>query len=379
MLIIVCGAIGRSVTGGQAWANLQYLIGLRELGHEVYYLEDVGDWSSTYDWEAGQETDSLDYPSDYIRRSLGPYGFGDRWMYRAGDKSCGLKIDEMRHLCAEADLLLIRGIPFIIWRPEYDLPRRRAFIDVDPGFTQIRLAHQEPAFAETLGKCERLLTLAQRIGYSDCSIPTVGREWAKTVSPIALDEWPVVPPIDDAVFTTIVRWRGFKNVRYDGVEYGQRDREFPKFLDLPQHSTQTFRVALTGGSAERLTRHGWQVVDGWQASRDTAVYRHFIQQSRAELGIAKHCYVETKGGWFSDRSVCYLASGRPVVVQDTGLADWLPTGSGVLTFRSRTDAVRGVERVNSDYAAHSDAARRIAAEHFCTNKVLNRLLESASP
>lgn len=378
MLIILSGAIGRSVTGGQAWANLQYLIGLRALGHEVYYLEDVGDWSNTYDWEAGHHTDSLDYPGEYIRRSLEPYGFGNQWTYRAGDKSRGLSIDEMRRLCVEAELLLIRGVPFIVWRSEYELPRRRAFIDVDPGFTQIRLALQEPAFSETLGKCERLFTLAQRIGKPDCPIPTVGRQWIKTLSPVALDAWPVSSPSVDGAFTTVVRWRGLKDVQYNGVEYGQRDREFPKFVDLPQHSNQTFRIALTGGSAERLTRHGWDVVDGWQVSKDTASYQRFIQESRAELGIAKHCYVATRGGWFSDRSVCYLASGRPVLLQDTGLLDWLPTGSGVLTFSDSTEALERIDQLNSDYDLHSSAARHIAEEHFSATKVLSRLLESAS-
>jgi hypothetical protein len=376
MLIVVCGSIGRSVTGGQAWANLQYLIGLRALGHDVYYLEDVGDWSRTYSWEEGQHTDSLDYPSDFIRRSLEPYGFGDRWAYRVGRESRGRSIEEIRALCAEADLLLVRGIPFIVWRPDYDLPRRRAFIDVDPGFTQVRLANGEPAFAETLGKCERLFTISQRIGKPDCDIPAAGRVWNSTLPPVALEAWPVTPAPKDAPFTSVIRWRGFKDVKYRGKEYGQRDREFPKFIDLPAQSRQSFQIALTGGGAEKLTKAGWKVVEGWRTSRTTESYRSFIQDSRAEFGVAKHCYVATRGGWFSDRSVCYLASGRPVLVQDTGLG-WLPLGSGVLTYATAREAIHQIECINADYRSHQTSARALATTLFSTKRVLPQLLNQA--
>lgn len=377
MLVILSGSIGRSVTGGQAWANLQYLLGLRALGHDAYYLEDVGDWSRTYDWEAGQHTDSLDYPAQYIRQSLQPHGFGDKWIYRAGGESRGMTIDQLHQLCREAQLLLLRGIPMIVWRPEYDLAQRRAFIDIDPGFTQIRLFHEEPAFVETLGRCEQLFTIGQRIGKPDCPIPTVGREWHKTVSPVAVEAWPTVPVSDHAPFSTIVRWRGFKDVTYRGVEYGQRDREFSKFIQLPKQTRQTLRVALTGGNAPRLAEHGWEVVDGWEASRTAETYRQFIQESRGEFCVAKHCYVETRGGWFSDRSVCYLASGRPVLVQDTGLADWLPTGEGVVTFKDPQDAVVQIDRINADYQAHQIAARCVAEQYFVTERILPCLLDQA--
>jgi hypothetical protein len=351
---------------------------MRDLGHDVYYLEDVGDWSNTYDWEAGQHTDSLDYPGDYIRQSLEPYGFRDRWIYRAGSQSCGLSIEEMRQLCAEADLLLIRAVPFIVWRPEYDLPRRRAFIDVDPGFTQIRLAKGEPAFMETLGKCEQLFTISPRIGKPDCEIPTAGRKWHSTLPPVAVEQWPVKPLPEHAAFTSVIRWRGFKDMEYEGQSYGQRDREFPKFLDLPQRTSAELEIALTGGSRDKLVNAGWTVVDGWRSSCTTQAYQAFIQNSLAEFGVAKQCYVATRGGWFSDRSVCYLASGKPVIVQDTGLSGWLPTGRGVIAFRSLDEAVRAVEQVQSEYDAHSNAARRIAEEYFCTEKVLDELLENMS-
>jgi hypothetical protein len=354
---------------------LQYLLGLRALGHEVYYLEDSGEWSIVYDWEAGQPSWDASYPAGYIRDVLEPYGLGDRWVYRTGEESRGLSVASAREICAAADLLLIRGIPFLQWQPDYDLPKRRAFLDIDPGFTQIRLANNEPAFAETIARCESLFTFAQRIGHPDCRIPSADRRWLPTLPPVFLEDWPFVKNGEAANFTTVVRWRGVKDVRYDGVVYGQRDREFPKFLELPRLTGQRFLLALTGGGESECQQHGWEVVPGWRASKWPDDYRRFVQESRAEFGVAKHCYVETHGGWFSDRSVCYLASGRPVVVQDTGLSDWLPTDAGVLAYRTVAEAADQVQAVNSDYEHQRARARQIAEEYFDSHCVLPRLLQ----
>jgi hypothetical protein len=175
-----------------------------------------------------------------------------------------------------------------------------------------------------------------------------------------------------------MQWRGFRDVVHNGVLYGQKDREFPRFAELPRHTPQPFRVALTGAPPEDLARHGWEVVPGWVPSRTPWSYRAFIRESRAEFGVAKHGYVRMRGGWFSDRSVCYLASGRPVLVQDTGLDDWLPTGKGVVTFDDVPGAVRGVEAINADYEGHRRAARRIAEEYFAAERVLPPLLDAAT-
>ncbi len=377
MVIVLTGGIGRSVTGGQAWANLQYLIGLSMLGHDVFYLEDSGEWSGVYKWEKEETTWDLDYPGEYVRSCLEPFGFAERWMYRAGDKSAGLPIDTFREVCERADLLLIRGIPFLSWRPEYDLPRRRAFIDIDPGFTQFRYARGEPAFIETLDRSEALFTIGQRIESPDCPIPTLGRKWLKTVSPVVLQEWPFANDVGSGPFTSIIRWRGMKDLNYKGVEYGQRNREFEKFFSLPSHTNQILKIAVTGGGNKRLADNGWQAVDGWTVSKTPQQYRRFIQRSRAEFGVAKNTYVDTRSGWFSDRSVCYLASGRPVLVQDTGIASWLPTGEGVVTFSDLDEAVAGIEAINKDYESHRKVARDLATGHFAAERVLPALLEAA--
>ena len=377
MIIVVAGTIGRSVTGGQAWANLHYLLGLRALGHDVYYLEDVGHWSETYDWQTQCNTSSLDHPASYIERVLAAHGFADKWIYSTTDESRGMILAQLRELCDEADLLLIRGVPMLVWREEYDAPCRRAFIDVDPAFTQIRLANQEPAFVETLTRCETLFTYATRIQRADCLIPSAGRTWHPTVPPIDLDTWRAAPLLENAPLTTVVRWRGVYDVEHEGVRYGQRDQEFPKFFELPRATGLCFRVALIGGGREQLESHGWQVIDGGQTTQDLDSYRAFITQSRGEFGIAKQCYVDTRGGWFSDRSASYLAAGRPVVIQDTGVGDWLPCGRGVLMFRTFAEAVAAVADLEANYKLHSIHAHRIAKNYFDATHVLGKLLDEA--
>lgn len=377
MIIILSGSIGRLPYGGHAWIDMQYLAGLRGLGHDVYYLEECGEESWVYSWEAEKLTTDLDYPASYVHSCLQSLGLGDRWIYRAGAQSRGMAVEEFMDACSRADLLLIRAVPLLMWRTEYALPRRRAFVDSDPGFTQISLATGHVELTATVERCERLFTIGQRIGLADCPAPTCGREWVKTLPPVSLPHWPVAADGPPTHFTSIMHWRGFREVEYGGVRYGQKDKEFPRFIELPQHTTQPFKIALTGGEPHMLTQHGWEVVEGWVASRTPDMYQAFIQASRAELLVAKHGYALMRPGWFSDRSACYMASGRPVLVQDTGLEDWLPTGEGVVVFRDMQEAVRGVEAINLDYDRHCRMARALAEEYFAADRVLAGLLDSA--
>lgn len=376
MKIIFAGTIGRSGLGGQAWAVLQYLLGFRALGHEVYYLEDCGRSSWVYIWEKEDWTHELDYPAAYVHACLEPFGFGERWIYRDNYRSLGMPLPDFIEICRNADLLVMRATPFWNWREEYDLPKRRAFIDVDPGFTQITIANGDQGWAEGVARAERRLTFAQRIGAADCTIPQSGGPWIKTVPPVFLPEWPVIEG-EGTHFTSVMRWQGFRDVTHQGVAYGQRDKEFPRFLDLPQMTAQKFCIAQMGIQPEILTNHGWETAHGETISRTPALYREFIGRSRAEFSVPKNGYVKMRGGWFSDRSVCYLASGRPVLIEDTGLGDWLPVGTGLITFNDVKDAARGVEQINEDYSRHRAAARELAEEHFSTNTVLPRFLEAA--
>jgi hypothetical protein len=376
MTIILAGGIGRSGLGGQAWAYLQYLIGLRELGHEVFYLEDCGETSFVWNWDTQEWTEELTFPAAYVRDCLEPFGFKAKWTYRTTAEFAGLPPDAVKSICARADLLILRAIPLWDWRPEYDLPKRRVFIDVDPGFTQMNMASGDKAFAAAVARCDRFFTLGQRLGAPDCSIPVAGRSWLKTLPPVALSEWPRVKGAAAYYFTSAMRWDGFQDAAYQGKTFGQKDREFARFIKLPRQTPQKFRIALNGPE-ETLAEYGWEIVPGEIATRTPQAYRQFIQHSRAEFGVAKHGYVQTRPGWFSDRSVCYLASGLPLLIQDTGLSDWLPVGEGIVTFQDLPGILRGIEAINKNYERHRRAARKLAEEYFSTRKVLPALLDAA--
>lgn len=376
MIIIVAGTIGRSGLGGQAWAVLQYLLGLRALGHDVFYLEDCGVESWAYDWEQGDATTELDYPANYVRACLEPLGFAGKWIYRANAGTRGVPLQEFQSICAAADLLVMRAVPMWVWRPEYDGPRRRAFIDVDPGFTQFSIANGDKGIAQGIARCERRFSVGQRIGASDCPIPVDAGPWIPTLPPIYLPAWPRCTS-DATEFTSIIRWQGFREATHNGAAYGQRDKEFPKFFAVPKLTAQPFRVALIG-EPDLLEQHGWAVTAGDAVSRTTDSYRRFIQASRGEFCVPKHAYVATRGGWFSDRSACYLASGRPVLMEETGVSACLASGEGLVTFTDLPSAVDAVRRVDAHYAEHCTAARALAQEVFNSNRVLLQFLDAAT-
>ncbi len=362
--------------GGHAWIDMQYLLGLKRLGHKVTYLEECGEESWVYNWQTEELTTDLEYPTSYIKHCLEPTEIRNNWIYRAGEDSVGLDVSTFLDICKEADLLIIRGVPLKLWRPEYNFPTRRAFIDVDPGFTQFKLANNDLELVNTINQSEKLFTIGQRLGAADCPIPTCGYEWIKTVSPISLKDWQYVESDADC-FTTIMQWRSYKDAFYEGKLYGNKEREFPKFMTLPSFTTQCLKIALTGADPGKFMEYGWEVTEGWSSSLTPSSYQKFIQESRAEICIAKHGYVATRGGWFSDRSICYLASGRPVLVQDTGLSDWLPTGNGVVTFNNLEEAVRGIEEINKNYEQHRRAARELAEKCFNAENVLTDFINKA--
>jgi hypothetical protein len=377
VIIVFAGSIGRFPVGGHAWVDLQYLLGFQELGYDVFYLEECGEGSWVYNWEAEELTTDLEYPTSYVASCLEPIGMGDRWIYRAGGASVGMDVREFDEVCRSADLLLIRGCPIDLWRPEYSAPRRTAFVDSDPGFTQFKLARGESIMSETVERSDRLFTVGGCVGLPGCSIPTVGREWVPMLPPVCLSAWPEAKGEDATHFTSVMQWRSYDEVTFEGMTYGNKNLEFPKFLDLPRRTSQPLRIAVSGLPPSKLAECGWDVVVGWRAVWSADDYQRFVSQSRAEFGVAKHGYVLTRGGWVSDRTACYLASGRPVLVQDTGQGQWLPTGEGLLTFEDLQGAVTGIDTINSDYSRHRAAARRLAEEYFSAGRVLSGVLEAA--
>jgi hypothetical protein len=308
------------------------------------------------------------------------HGLGDRWVYVDRERRHhGLDAAATASLLAAADCLV--NVSGVNWLPEFRACRRRVFIDTDPGFTQFRLARSgaEPGGWGDVRAHDLHFTYGANIGRPECPVPTGGLAWRPTHPPVVLDLWPVVGAAPDRPYTTVMNWQAYDNVEYGGVLYGQKDREFERFIDLPRRAPVSLAVAVAGAAAprERLAAHGWQVRDGVAASTTIADYTDFIAASRGEFTVAKHGYVAARTGWFGDRSAAYLASGKPVVMQDTGFAAALGARDGLVAVSTVDEAVAAFARIEGDYAAHSGAARALAERWFASDVVLAEILEAA--
>ena len=371
MRILFAGIIARYPFGGVTWCSLMYLLGLRALGHEVFYIEDTGE--CVYDPVLNTRATDPGYGTNYIHNALEPYGLGERWAFVNYDGSYhGRSADEVRRYAAGADLFVNLSGGSWFWRDEYARIPRKVFIDSDPAFTQLAIAKAEPWYVEFFQRFDRLFTFGANIGTAASPIPTGSFTWHKTWQPITLDDWH--PPRQEARdrFTTVMTWQieSFTDVG------GNKDQEFVKFIDLPSRSAQRFELAVNGPQ-QLLRQHGWDTVDAMQVSRTPGGYRDFIHGSKAEFGVAKHTYVANRSGWFSDRTECYLASGRPALVQDTGWTAHLPSGCGLHAFSTMDEALAGIDRINADYPRQANSALEVARAHFDARVVLPPLLETA--
>jgi hypothetical protein len=368
--ILFAGIIARYPFGGVTWCTLMYLLGLRALGHDVFYIEDTGE--CVYDPVLNTRATDPGYGTSYIHNALEPFGLGDKWAFVNYDGTYhGRSAEEVHRFCADADLFLNLSGGSWFWRDEYARIPHSAFIDSDPAFTQLAIAKAEPWYVAFFKRFNHLFTFGSNIGTPASAIPVGDFTWNHTWQPVTLDDWrTAATPLNR--FSSVMTWQieSFTDVG------GNKDQEFLKYIDLPSRTTQPFELAVNG--PEKLLReHGWSTVAAMGVSRTLWDYREFIQRSRAEFGVAKHTYVATKSGWFSDRTECYLASGRPALVQDTGWTAHLPSGEGLFSFSTVDEALAGIERINSDYERHACRALEIAREHFDAARILPRLLEVA--
>ena len=377
--IVVSGLIAQYPLGGVAWDYLQYIVGLARLGHDVYYLEDTGQWP--YNPVEGGLSSSCTFNVEYLNVLMARYGLADRWAYRFPKGSRWFGVSDVRRaeVLRSADLLV--NVSGTLERPgEYRCVRRLAYIDSDPVFTQIKLARGQADFRQLVDLHDVHFSFGERFSEA---VPDTGHRWHPTRQPIVLSEWPVSPPSRE-VFTTVMNWTSYNPVLYNGQSYGQKDVEFMRFLELPSRVTPTvLEIAVNEGKVRRtpralLARKGWRVVDPQTVCPDLESYRRYIESSKAEWSVAKNGYVVGQAGWFSGRSACYLAAGRPVVVQDSGFAGLLPVGEGLLSFTTMDEAVAAIRKVQASYARHAKAARAIAESCFDSDKILTRLIESAA-
>jgi hypothetical protein len=376
MRVVVSGLIAQYPLGGVTWDYLQYVVGLADLGVDVYYLEDTGQWP--YNPRHWGVSPDCTYNVGYLAEVMGRFGLADRWAYRFPWQSqwFGLPDSKRSEIVNSADLMI--NISCALARPdEYRSIRRLALIDSDPVFTQVKLARGQSDLEKLVRSHDVLFSFGESL--SACG----GYFWHPTRQPVVLKEW-ARETAQRPVFTTVMNWSSYKPVVLNGQTYGQKDVEFKKFMDLPELVAPVkLEIAVNeSGKTSRtpigfLAKKGWNIVNPAEVCPDIDSYRNYIVSSRAEWSVAKNGYVLGQPGWFSCRSACYLAAGRPVVVQNTGFSSLIPTGSGVVPFTDFQEAAEGIRSVESDYVRHSKAAREIAEQYFDSRRVLTRLVEEA--
>lgn len=384
MKAIVTGMVVTYPVGGVAWDYGQYALGLERLGFEVYYLEDTGLPSYTYDPAVSGYVEDCSHGLRFLQESLGGLSptLASRWHYRAVDgQTYGLPLEHIVDIAADADLFInVSG--GCLLRDEYRRCPSKVFIDTDPGWNHFVIFPRwdtQPTEKRSQGfrGHDHFFTYAQRLGQSDCPLPSFDLSWHSTLPPVVLDCWHPRPPAD--CWTTVMMWNNYERpVAFYGVAYGAKELEFARVEDLPRRLATRHEVAIYSPHddfpRERCQALGWSVVDGRRRSATAGTYRAYVEGSRGEFSVAKNIYVATRSGWFSCRSTCYLAAGRPVVVQDTSFADVIPVGDGLLAFSNVDEAKAAIETVESAYDHHCRAAHEVACTYFDANHVLADLL-----
>jgi hypothetical protein len=372
--VIVAGALANlPFWGGAAWTRLSWINGLRRLDCDVLFVEQL---QSARD--EPQTTESVAYFGSVMRSS----GLGDRCclLDSAGGVLHGMGVGELSEFARDADLLVnITG--HLGDGPIKNVVRVRAYVDLDPGYTQLWLAGGRQGMR--LEHHDRYFTVGVNIATSGSGIPSSGIQWLPTVQPVVLDDWPASYDAALSCFTTVGSWRDpYGVLDYGGKRYGQKGHEFRRYAGLPGLTSLCFTAALDMARDDEADRRlledaGWSVVDPRRVAGTPEAFAQYVRSSGAEFSVAKSVYVETCSGWFSDRTVRYLASGKPALVHDTGFSSWLPTGLGVVPFRTVDEAVRGAALISNAYVDHAVAARRLAEEYFDSDRVLTQFLEAA--
>jgi hypothetical protein len=372
MNIIVAGIIGRHPYGGVAWCSLMYLLGLRKLGHNVWYLEDTCECN--FDPIGNTLTTNPEYALRFIDQTLTPYGFGDRWCY------VDIYFNYYNHtreswcrICADADVFINLSGGAWYWKDEYAAIPYRAYIDSDPAFTQLDIAKKGQDRIDFFNLYNALFTFGRNIGTARSPVPTAPLHWEPTWQPVDPDHWSPLDSRPRDVFTTVMTWK-FESFADIG---GTKDLEFLKVVNLPAMTDVPLELAVTN-APRVLLEQGWQCRDAFAVSDNLEAYRDYLRTSRGEFSVAKHTYVATNSGWFSDRTECYLMAGRPAIVQDTGFSAHLPTGRGLFAFNNAEEARAGLEAAVADYSRHARAARELARSEFAFDVVLPPLLERAT-
>ncbi len=381
-VVVVWSLIASLPIPGTAWHRLQYLAGLRRLGFDVWYVEELdrrlnrpGDFVSTTDFAANLQ---------YLKALMDQIGFSDRWIFRPpGHEECfgARDFKGLLDLYAEADLV-INHTGAQLLQPWHSNIRSLAYLETDPVRNQVNMAQGNEKLTGELLKYDYLLSYGLNLGQADCKVPVGELHWIPTLPAICVDWWATKSPLrSPRTLTTVTAWKRShkKDLQWDEASWRWSKAEgFLSFLDVPQHSRLPMELALRGANDEEeqlFRQHGWLVKKASDLDNPDA-YRDYITTSAGEFTAAKEQYVASWSGWFSDRSASYLAAGRPVISQDTGFSNSLPTGSGLFAISTVTEAVEAVNRVADDFERQSKAALDIAHEHFSAERVLGNAMRA---
>ena len=377
--ILVLHLAGQIPLAGIAWQALHYVLGLRRLGYDVWYIEDSG--ANPYDPRQQSIVEDCSYNVGFVKAMMERFDLGDRWAYwdAAKDVVHGISKERLMALYGEASALFnLCGATRL--REEHLACPIRVFVDTDPVFEQAKVAAGDPDSLEYLGMHTHLFTYGENLGNDDCPVPMVKFAWKKTRPPVLVDLWDAGCVAAGPFFTSVATWENKgMDIRVGEETYRwSKHVNFLRFLDLPRQALQPFRLAMTPPTADveaRVREGGWDIVDPVPISADMQSYRDFVVTSRGEFTVAKDIYVRPKSGWFSDRSVCYLAAGRPVITQETGFSKFIATGKGLFPFTELEEIREAVQRINTDYAQESVAAIEVAYEFFDADAVLRKMVK----
>lgn len=399
--IVVVGTLASNPYAGMAWMHMQITAGLHRLGHDVHYLEVTSSWP--YDPIRRARVGDSDYALPYLARVAESFGLGDRWAYRRSysDKEWfGLSRTKAEDVLEHADAVLnISGATRLRTKEELKVGRL-VYFGTDPGYHDISYVKGDPITRRTITQHDDFVTYGENIGGPDCRIPPLPHLRSKTRQPVLLDLWQDGQP-SKKEFTTVCNWKQTgHDIEFQGeTYYWSKHHEFLKFLDLPLLVDQPIELAMgledaavtrpgfgeviqaVGMTFEErclLDSNGWRLVNAHAFTNDPWSYHAYVRASRGEFTVARDQNVRLRSGWFSERSACYLAAGRPVITQDTGFGSVLPTGEGLFAFNTMEEILTAFDAINSDYERHSCAARSIAEEYFRAETVLARMIDDLS-
>jgi hypothetical protein len=378
--VVLWGYLASYPFGGMTWQALHYIVGLRNLGFDVWYVEDTD--AEVRDPQTLWDSDDYAPNVAFLHRQMESVGLADRWVFRPpGNHDLCLgatDIDGLAELYRDAEAVInICGSHEL--RAEHDRIDCLVYLETDPVSNQIAVANHDPTVIAELERYKYLFTYGENIGADDCKVPAERFSWHTTRPPVIVDWWQSsARPPADAPFSTVTSWtQSWNDVTWQAETWRwSKHFEFRKLRSLPNQCEVPLELAVTGmkdDEAERFREAGWRLRPAAEVS-DPDAYRGYIRESLGEFTVAKEQYVRPRTGWFSDRSVCYLAAGRPVVTQETGFSKFLPCGEGLLPFLTEQEAAVALNTVAHDYDRHSAAATEIARDYFDAGDVLGKLM-----